>query len=100
MSGSRLLPPATPEIGGQSLPEWGTEHVHDPTIVQDEDGVYWCLSTDACATGPVRAGVQLRRSQDLVTWTFHGWALDDVPADAAQIGRAACRERASGAVVA
>src|SRR5699024_2126595 len=89
MSGARLLPPATPEAGGPPLPEWGTEHVHDPTIVRDDDGVYWCLSTDACSSGPVRAGVQLRRSQDLVTWTFHGWALDGVPAEAARWSRAA-----------
>lgn len=67
---------------GDALPPWGTEHVHDPTIVRDDDGVYWCLSTDACSTGPVRAGVQVRRSSDLLTWTFHGWAFEEVPAPA------------------
>lgn len=62
---------------------WGGQHVHDPTIVRDDDGTYWCFSTDARYDGPIRAGVQVRRSDDLVDWTFHGWALDGVPAPAA-----------------
>lgn len=62
---------------------WGGRHAHDPTAVRDDDGTYWLFSTDAWADGPVRAGVQVRRSKDLVTWEFHGWALDGVPADGA-----------------
>ncbi|WP_265522795.1 arabinan endo-1,5-alpha-L-arabinosidase [Oerskovia flava] len=67
-----------------SLPDpdtsaWGGRHAHDPTAVTDDDGTYWLFSTDACSTGPVRGGVQVRRSRDLVTWEFHGWALDGVP---------------------
>ncbi|WP_249667329.1 arabinan endo-1,5-alpha-L-arabinosidase [Cellulomonas fengjieae] len=62
---------------------WGGRHAHDPTAVRDDDGTYWLFSTDAWADGPVRAGVQVRRSKDLVTWDFHGWALDGVPADGA-----------------
>ena len=62
---------------------WGARHAHDPTAVRDDDGTYWLFSTDAYADGPVRGGVQVRRSHDLVTWTFHGWALPGVPADAA-----------------
>lgn len=58
---------------------WGGRHAHDPTAVRDDDGTYWLFSTDAWADGPVRAGVQVRRSKDLVTWEFHGWALDGVP---------------------
>ncbi len=61
---------------------WGDKHVHDPTIVTDDDGTYWLFSTDARYDGPVRGGVQIRRSTDLVTWEFHGWAFDDVPAPA------------------
>lgn len=63
---------------------WGGKHVHDPTIVRDDDGTYWLFSTDARFDGPVRGGVQVRRSADLVTWEFHGWAFDAVPAPAAQ----------------
>lgn len=62
---------------------WGGRHAHDPTAVRDDDGTYWLFSTDAWSDGPVRAGVQVRRSKDLVTWEFHGWALDGVPADGA-----------------
>ena len=59
---------------------WGARHAHDPTAVRDDDGTYWLFSTDAGPDGPVHAGVQVRRSDDLVTWTFHGWALPGVPA--------------------
>jgi arabinan endo-1,5-alpha-L-arabinosidase len=61
---------------------WGGRHVHDPTVVRDDDGTYWMFSTDARSDGPVRAGVQVRTSRDLVGWTFHGWALDGVPGPA------------------
>jgi arabinan endo-1,5-alpha-L-arabinosidase len=71
-------PAATIDTGG-----WGARHAHDPTAVRDDDGTYWLFSTDASSEGPVRGGVQIRRSQDLVTWTFHGWALDGVPERAA-----------------
>jgi arabinan endo-1,5-alpha-L-arabinosidase len=62
---------------------WGADHAHDPTVVRDDEGAYWCFSTDARWDGPVRGGVQVRRSADLVDWEFHGWALDGVPAPAA-----------------
>ncbi len=63
---------------------WAARHAHDPTAVRDDDGTYWLFSTDAYAGGPLpRAGVQVRRSRDLVTWELHGWALDGVPAAAA-----------------
>jgi len=73
-----LDPAATLDTTG-----WGAEHAHDPTAVRDDDGTYWLFSTDASSDGPVRGGVQVRRSTDLVTWTFHGWALSGVPAAAA-----------------
>ncbi|GAA1973527.1 arabinan endo-1,5-alpha-L-arabinosidase [Isoptericola halotolerans] len=81
-------PPVGLTDGGPVAPvpetaSWAGRHVHDPTVVRDDDGTYWCFSTDARSDGPVRAGVQVRRSHDLVDWTFHGWALDGVPAAAA-----------------
>jgi arabinan endo-1,5-alpha-L-arabinosidase len=63
---------------------WGGRHVHDPTIVRDDDGTYWCFSTDARYDGPVRAGVPVRRSHDLVSWKLVGWALDGVPGPAGE----------------
>ena len=62
---------------------WGGRNAHDPTAVRDDDGVYWLFSTDARSDGPVRGGAQIRCSEDLVTWSFYGWALDGVPAEAA-----------------
>ncbi|GIG36021.1 arabinan endo-1,5-alpha-L-arabinosidase [Cellulomonas pakistanensis] len=78
---------AAAAVGAAALGEaaaWGGRHAHDPTAVRDDDGTYWLFSTDASGDGPLpRAGVQVRRSSDLVTWTFHGWALAGVPAVAA-----------------
>ncbi|MCA5892509.1 arabinan endo-1,5-alpha-L-arabinosidase [Isoptericola sp. NEAU-Y5] len=62
---------------------WGGRHVHDPTVVRDGDGTYWLFSTDARYDGPVRGGVPIRRSRDLVTWELVGWALPGVPGPAA-----------------
>jgi arabinan endo-1,5-alpha-L-arabinosidase len=76
--------PARPAAGvDPDTAAWGGRHVHDPTAVRDDDGVYWLFSTDARSDGPVRGGVQVRRSTDLVTWDFHGWALSGVPSPAA-----------------
>ncbi|WP_084128157.1 arabinan endo-1,5-alpha-L-arabinosidase [Demequina sp. NBRC 110055] len=72
------LAPLPPDVAG-----WGARNSHDPTAVKDDDGVYWLFSTDANADGPLPgAGAQIRRSTDLVTWEFVGWALDGVPGPA------------------
>lgn len=71
-----------------TISTWGGRHVHDPTVVRDDDGTYWMFSTDARSDGPVRAGVQVRTSRDLVSWDFHSWALDGVPGPAAGWSRA------------
>ena len=63
---------------------WGARHAHDPTVVRDDDGVWYMFSTDAIAGAEsVPAGVHVRTSPDLVEWTFRGTALDGVP-DAAR----------------
>lgn len=62
---------------------WGTRNAHDPTVVRDTDGSWYMFSTDAAAGAEsVAAGVHVRRSDDLVTWTFVGTALDGVPGPA------------------
>ncbi|WP_104163811.1 arabinan endo-1,5-alpha-L-arabinosidase [Cryobacterium sp. N22] len=62
---------------------WGTRNAHDPTVVRDTDGTWYMFSTDAAAgADSVPAGVHVRRSDDLVHWTFVGTALDGVPAPA------------------
>ncbi|WP_418277717.1 arabinan endo-1,5-alpha-L-arabinosidase [Isoptericola jiangsuensis] len=74
------VPAPWPELPDTA--SWGGRHVHDPTVVRDDEGTYWCFSTDARYDGPVRAGVPIRRSDDLVTWELTGWALPGVPAAA------------------
>jgi arabinan endo-1,5-alpha-L-arabinosidase len=64
---------------------WGTRNAHDPTVVRDTDGTWYMFSTDAAAgADSVAAGVHVRRSTDLVDWTFVGTALDGVPASAVE----------------
>ncbi|WP_435738652.1 arabinan endo-1,5-alpha-L-arabinosidase [Cellulosimicrobium sp. PMB13] len=77
----RPVSPETPHAPDTTA--WGARHAHDPTAVVDDEGTYWLFSTDASADGPVPGGVQVRRSTDLVTWEFHGWALAGVPGPAA-----------------
>lgn len=69
----------------------GTRHAHDPTVVRADDGTYYMFCTDALG-GPRTsadgsphppAGVHVRTSPDLVSWTWAGTALDGVPAEAA-----------------
>lgn len=63
--------------------DWGTRNAHDPTVVRDTDGSWYMFSTDAAAgADSVAAGVHVRRSDDLVNWTFVGTALDGVPGPA------------------
>ncbi|MEP7763495.1 arabinan endo-1,5-alpha-L-arabinosidase [Sanguibacter sp. 25GB23B1] len=61
----------------------GARHAHDPTVVQAPDGTFVMFSTDALAGGRPDAGVHVRTSPDLVTWTPAGTALGCVPAEAA-----------------
>lgn len=70
-------------LADDAIAAWGTRNAHDPTVVRDDDGGLWMFSTDADADGPVRGGVAVRYSDDLVSWTVAGWALDGVPAPAA-----------------
>lgn len=61
--------------------EWGTLNVHDPSIIKDGE-YYYIFSTDVKVGGTPRAGIQVRRSKDLIDWEWVGYALDGVPKDA------------------
>ncbi|GAA5202949.1 arabinan endo-1,5-alpha-L-arabinosidase [Microbacterium jejuense] len=62
---------------------WGARNAHDPTVVRGDDGRWYMFSTDAAVgVDDIPAGVHVRTSPDLVTWTFIGTALDGVPAAA------------------
>lgn len=51
---------------------------HDPSMMYDPvSGMYYSYSTDAALTSVYRQGIPVRRSRDLVHFTFVGYALSD-----------------------
>lgn len=62
---------------------WGSYNVHDPSVKKFGD-TYYCYSTDVGYGITVPAGIQVRKSKDLVQWTFVGWAFNGLPAMGAQ----------------
>lgn len=63
--------------------KWGSYNVHDPSIKKFGD-YYYCYSTDAAYGVDVRAGLQIRKSKDLVEWKFAGWVFNSLPAQGSQ----------------
>jgi arabinan endo-1,5-alpha-L-arabinosidase len=59
--------------------KWGSYNVHDPSIKKFGD-YYYCYSTDVGYGTDVPAGIQIRKSKDLVQWTFVGWVFNSLPA--------------------
>lgn len=62
---------------------WMVNNVHDPAIFKDGDW-YYVFSTDRQVgregrNKPIRAGVQIRRSRNLIEWEWVGRAFDGVP---------------------
>ena len=57
---------------------WGSYNVHDPSIKKFDD-YYYCYSTDVGYGITVRSGIQIRKSKDLVKWTFVGWVFSSLP---------------------
>ena len=68
--------------------KWGSYNVHDPSIKKFGD-TYYCYSTDVGYGTTVPAGIQIRKSKDLVQWQFVGWVFNGVPAMGAQFITAA-----------
>lgn len=58
--------------------KWGSYNVHDPSIKKFGD-YYYCYSTDVGYGITVRSGIQIRKSKDLVQWTFVGWVFNSLP---------------------
>jgi arabinan endo-1,5-alpha-L-arabinosidase len=63
--------------------KWGSHNVHDPSIRKFGD-YYYCYSTDAAYGVDVRPGLQIRKSKDLVEWTYVGWVFNSLPAQGSQ----------------
>jgi arabinan endo-1,5-alpha-L-arabinosidase len=73
--------------------KWGPYNVHDPSIVKGDDGYYYCYNTDVAYGHEVKAGIQIRKSKDLVDWRFVGWVFNGLPAK----GRAFIKQNLSAA---
>ena len=58
--------------------KWASHNVHDPSIKKFGD-YYYCYSTDVGFGIDVRPGIQIRKSKDLVEWTFVGWVFNGLP---------------------
>lgn len=58
--------------------KWGSHNVHDPAIIKSGD-YYYAYSTDVGYGLTVRSGIQIRKSKDLVEWTFVGWVFSSLP---------------------
>lgn len=60
---------------------WNNMNVHDPEVIKD-GGFYWMYSTDYKVGGTATPGIQVRRSTDLVNWSWYGYAFSGMPAGA------------------
>jgi len=58
--------------------QWGPYNVHDPSIRKFGD-YYYCYSTDVAFGAAVRPGIQIRKSKDLVQWSYVGWVFGSLP---------------------
>ena len=58
--------------------KWGPYNTHDPSIIKAGE-YYYSYSTDVAFGGGVPAGIQVRKSKDLVNWQFVGLAFDGLP---------------------
>ncbi|MES2773723.1 MAG: arabinan endo-1,5-alpha-L-arabinosidase [Bacteroidota bacterium] len=59
--------------------KWGSYNVHDPSVKKFGD-TYYCYGTDVGFGTAVPAGIQVRKSKDLIEWKFVNWAFNGVPA--------------------
>jgi len=63
--------------------KWGSYNVHDPSVKKFGD-YYYCYSTDVGYGTTVPAGIQVRKSKDLVQWQYMGWVFNSLPSMGAQ----------------
>ncbi|WNH09210.1 arabinan endo-1,5-alpha-L-arabinosidase [Thalassobellus suaedae] len=68
-----------------------TYNVHDPSIIKVGD-IYYCYNTDVSFGSAVRPGIQIRKSQDLINWTWVGWAFNTLPSKGANFIRSKSAE--------
>ncbi|MRX46695.1 arabinan endo-1,5-alpha-L-arabinosidase [Pedobacter puniceum] len=61
--------------------QWGPYNAHDPSIIKDGEWFY-SFNTDVAYGAPVKAGIMVRKSKDLVDWKYVGWAINGLPSQA------------------
>ncbi|KHJ39292.1 extracellular endo-alpha-(1-_5)-L-arabinanase [Pedobacter glucosidilyticus] len=61
--------------------QWGPYNAHDPSIIKDGEWFY-SFNTDVAYGAPVKPGIMVRKSKDLVDWKYVGWAINGLPSQA------------------
>lgn len=77
-------PPAYPMYDTANIhneKNWNISNVHDPSILKDGD-TYYIYSTDVKVGGSSTPGIMVRKSKDLISWEWVGYAFDGIPAEA------------------
>lgn len=66
--------------GFRNPENWGFLNAHDPAVLSSPvDGWFYVYSTDLQHGMLAERGCQIRRSRDLISWEFAGWALPEGP---------------------
>jgi len=68
-----------PVSSAASYLQWGPYNVHDPSIVKSGE-YFYSYSTDVAYGTSIRPGLQIRKSKDLVQWSYVGWVFNGLPA--------------------
>lgn len=63
--------------------EWGELNTHDPSVVKDGNS-YYVFSTDASYGDAHGLGIQIRKSDDLISWEYVGTAFENFEEDCAE----------------
>jgi arabinan endo-1,5-alpha-L-arabinosidase len=66
--------------------QWGPYNVHDPSVIKEGE-YFYSYSTDVAFGASVKPGLQIRKSKDLVEWTFVGWVFPVLPSKGANFIR-------------
>ncbi len=64
--------------GAENVFRWGLYNSHDPSVIKDGN-TYYSYSTDVSFGSPIKPGIQIRKSTNLVEWTFVGWVFNGLP---------------------
>lgn len=63
--------------------KWTTNNTHDAEIIKVNEW-YYTFSTDYMVAGTAIPGIQIRKSKDMVNWSYVGRVFDQVSAEASE----------------